>query len=402
MENSFQKWLIVFGSFLIYFIADGVTLSIGIFSREFIQYFNKKDSESSVFITAGLIQAVPLFLSPLICYFIDKKGCRTVTLTGSTLLFLSFISTRFLIHDLITLNIIIGIVLSSGLAMVYIPAYIIISYYFDEKRALATGFAVAGSGLGLFVLSPVAEYLIENFGWKNACFLFGAISSHTFISACLFRPTTSSLIKEKAKNSEKKSLFLIFLKNKLFFLVNLSYFILSFVIVAPYIFLPSHIKLRNLLDPNSTCISLIGVSTLVGQILIGYISDLKRDYNWLIYAMCFIVAGVATLILPFLNSINSIFIYSVIFGLSTSVNYVLQSSLVIEAIGLDNLTGAFGCLQLCQGISTLFGAPLLGFLKDSTGDYDKSFYTSGFIMILSAFILLLWPILKNKPLNAKL
>jgi MFS family permease len=261
----------------------------------------------------------------------------------------------------------------------------------------------------------------------NACFLLGAISAHTFISFCFFQePHVSSTkneenkvngqnkneIKElstKNENLSKKSTedtkdhrfynILNDLKNiystKNFLIVNLSYFILSFAIAAPYNFLPSHIKLTKLEDPSSRSISLIGISSLVGQIAIGILSDFYRSKNWLIYAICVIIAGLATCILPFLTEIYLIYIYSVVFGLTTSVNYVLQSTLVIESLGLANLTLAFGCVQLVQGFSRLFGAPVLGWIKDYTTNYIASFVTSGVIILLSGFVLLFWPLKHN-------
>ncbi|CAF0751868.1 unnamed protein product [Brachionus calyciflorus] len=395
------KSLIVLGSFIVYFVADGVSLSFGIFTREFIEYFNENDREGLVFLTTGLLQAVPLFLSPLVCYLIEKFNCRPIALIGSTLVTLSFILTRYVVKNLLTLNLIVGIMLSCGLAMMYIPAYLIISYHFDKKRALATGIAVSGSGLGLFILSPISEYLIYEFGWMDACFLFGAISSHTFISACLFRPVEASKY-EQEKNktpTEKKTLIeeiKIICSNKQFLLVNFSYFILSFVIIAPYNFLPSHIKLKKFDDPNSISIAMIGLSTLIGQIVIGFVADYCKSFTWLVYSVCIILSGVITLVLPFLNNINYVFVYSFLFGFLTSVNYVLQSGLVIESLGIANLTLAFGFLQFSQGFSILMGSPMLGRLKDLTGDYDKSFYVSGFLMLFSGVALCLWPLLKGK------
>jgi hypothetical protein len=187
-ELTTFKLLIVFGSFIVYFIADGVSLSFGIFTREFILYFNKSDSQAMMFLTPALIQALPLFLSPLVCFMIEKYGCRPIAFVGSTLIVASFVLTRFFVNGIISLNLIIGFMTSCGLAMVYIPAYLIISFYFDKMRALATGIAVSGSGLGLFILSPLTEYLIDKFDLRDTCFLFGAISSHLFIAACLFRP----------------------------------------------------------------------------------------------------------------------------------------------------------------------------------------------------------------------
>jgi hypothetical protein len=138
-KDELYKWFIVLGSFIIYFLADGISLSFGIFTREFIEYFKQENSQSFMFITSGLIQSVPLFLSPIVCFTIDKVGCRAVAFAGSVILFVSFILTRFFVNSLLSLNIIVGLMTSCGLACIYIPAYLIISFHFDKLRALATG-----------------------------------------------------------------------------------------------------------------------------------------------------------------------------------------------------------------------------------------------------------------------
>jgi MCP family monocarboxylic acid transporter-like MFS transporter 12 len=419
-KKNICKWLIVFGSFLVYFIADGVSLSFGIFTREFIAYFDQEDNQKFAFVTTALIQSVPLFLSPLVCLLIEQFNCRKIAFLGSTLLFLSFILARYFVNSLLSLNLIIGMMTSCGLAMVYIPAYLIISFHFEKHRALATGLAVSGSGLGLFVMSPLAEYLISEFGWRDACFLFGAISSHTFISACLFHTNDDkndkqliimdTLKTERTHEQEISAInksfsfkFNIFLyeimriyREKNFIVLNLSYFILSFAVVAPYNFLPSHIKHNKIEDPNSISLSLIGLSTLAGQIFIGFLSDIYRKHNWFIYAMSTIIAGISTVLVPYISDIKFIYMYSIVFGFMTSANYVLQSSLVIESLGLANLTLAFGCIQLCQAFSTLFGTPLLGWVKDYTQNYDNTFFISGVLMTSSGLIIMLWPIRVKK------
>ena len=96
----------------------------GIFTREFIEYFHQNDSQSLAFITSGLLQSVPLFLSPIVCIVINKYQCRPVAFVGSVILFLSLIFTRFFVNSLFSLNIIVGLMTSCGLACVYIPGYI--------------------------------------------------------------------------------------------------------------------------------------------------------------------------------------------------------------------------------------------------------------------------------------
>jgi MFS transporter, MCT family, solute carrier family 16 (monocarboxylic acid transporters), member 14 len=176
----------------------------------------------------------------------------------------------------------------------------------------------------------------------------------------------------------------------------LSYFILSFSIVCPHNFLPSHIKFKNINDPNSISILLIGISALFGQIIIGWLSDKYRSFNWLIFGLACCLAGLITCLLPFANDLYFICLYSILYGFLTSVNYVLQSSLVIESLGLANLTIAFGCLQCVQGFSTLLGTPFLGWIKDYSTNYELTFYIGGLLIFLSGSSLLFWPCLSKK------
>lgn len=53
-----------------------------------------------------------------------------------------------------------------GSGMVYSPAIIIIGYYFEKYRALATGIAVCGSGVGVLVTSIGLGASMDEFGWK--------------------------------------------------------------------------------------------------------------------------------------------------------------------------------------------------------------------------------------------
>ena len=400
--TNFSKVLIVLGSFIIYFVADGVSLSFGIFIRESKQLFNATTAQSSI--TASLIHSMPLFLSPIVCILIQKYGCRIVAFIGSTLVVSSFIITKYFVQNLFSLYLTLGCLASCGLAMCYIPAYLILSLNLNKNRALGIGFAVSGSGLGVFAIPPIMELLISEYGLLDACLLFGAISAHMFISACLFRPLVKENRKEKAieKNTnnnnmknliqEASSVLKKHFNNKQYIVLILAYTFLSFLITAPYNFLPDYIRMNSIEDKYSLSISLIGIATLVGQIFIGFIADKFLSYNWLIYSICLIIAGLITIILPLLKNIYFICIYSVIYGFMTSVNYVLQSNLVIEAVGVENLTTAFGFIQAFQGFSTLTGTPTVAWLKDLSGNYNITFFISGAFISLSGFTLLLWPI----------
>lgn len=62
----------------------------------------------------------------------------------------------------------------------------------------------------------------------------------------------------------------------------------------------------------------------------------------------------------------------------------LRSVIVVELLGLDKLTNAFGLLLLFQGIAACIGSPLAGEFMNATGSYDASFYLSGSLILWSA------------------
>lgn len=64
----------------------------------------------------------------------------------------------------------------------------------------------------------------------------------------------------------------------------------------------------------------------------------------------------------------------------------LRSILVVDLLGLEKLTNAFGLLLLFQGVGAAIGSPLAGAFMEATGSYDYSFYLSGSLILISAIL----------------
>nr|CAH0099432.1 unnamed protein product [Daphnia galeata] len=54
-----------------------------------------------------------------------------------------------------------GLLFGVAVCLVFTPIIVNISFYFNKKRALATGIAICGSGAGTFVFVPVVNALLE-------------------------------------------------------------------------------------------------------------------------------------------------------------------------------------------------------------------------------------------------
>lgn len=88
-----------------------------------------------------------------------------------------------------------------GFGLIYLPAIVSVGYYFEEKRAFATGLAVCGSGLGAFIFNPFSKYLIDEFGWRGAILIEAGLILNCVLCGALFRP-----LLPKKKSSEELEL----------------------------------------------------------------------------------------------------------------------------------------------------------------------------------------------------
>ena len=84
-----------------------------------------------------------------------------------------------------------GIIAGFGGACVYLPPIATAPKWWPDKRALATGFAVVGIGLGSFVMAPVSTSMINHFGSALPVFKYMGIAMGVivvFAAMCLKEP----------------------------------------------------------------------------------------------------------------------------------------------------------------------------------------------------------------------
>ena len=77
-----------------------------------------------------------------------------------------------------------------------------VGYYFEKKRAFATGVAVCGSGIGAFVFAPLTEKLLSMYSWKGATLIVAGITLHGVVMGALFRPLEATRKRKNIKTVE--------------------------------------------------------------------------------------------------------------------------------------------------------------------------------------------------------
>ncbi|KAH9500382.1 hypothetical protein Btru_071684 [Bulinus truncatus] len=541
-------WVIVLSSFSISLLVDGVCFSFGIFFDEFRSQFNTNKSETSWI--GSVLNGSYLIFGPVISALVNMYGCRAVATVGACLSFVAFFISTF--SDTIGVFIITyGFLGGVGFGLMYLPAIVMVGYYFERRRALATGIACCGSGIGAFLFAPFTEYLLHEFGWRGATWVISALVLNGSFFALFYRPLPKPVLSQEiVKNGEsygntpiyksstaqinnktsvktdkltgqvdfssfshmtkgqimesltsepflkpeqksrsmtlyppsansynsgvksqakghvarlaysqdfhvqhrhkpkaarveeaerpmsRKDIFysgslwhlkefreadsleefrkemmsdaapdtnegsgkrflravsnafdLSVLSSPTFLIYGASCFLCMAGFFVPFIYLPTHaIDLGLDLTQGAFLISIIGITNTVSRVAVGFISDQSWADCLLINNVALVVGGVATIFVPYYPYYYLLAIYSCIFGTSIAVFVSLRSIIMVELMGLDKLTTAFGFVIMCQGMSSFVGAPIAGAISDATGNYNASFYLAGVTLTLSGVI----------------
>ncbi|XP_013774953.1 uncharacterized protein LOC106459835 [Limulus polyphemus] len=586
-------WMVVFASFMVNLIADGVSLSFGILYIHLVSYFDESKAKTAW--VGSLFLSMPLLMGPIASALTDRYGCRKVAIAGS-LLATSGFAMSFFSNSLEFLFLTFSIS-GFGLALCYVTSIVIVAYYFEKKRALATGLAVCGTGIGTFVFAPLTIVLLEKYEWRGTLLILSGFFLNIVVFGSLMRdleispkelevsdfeseteskrysedgrdsydetdkvdgisrdrlcnslvqlPTYISSenvpvevinelstkekghlstlldqfpdilnsfvsdfvpgeaprrmspnkiqtvdtivkisigdlqqkpvviqkenIKEKHEHKQNHILrhqtqrhvswwgqnilertdsallnnlrlqrgsltyrgamlnihryrlrasscpdiyrnsmttldrreqacaFFQDLKDFLVDMVDLTIFrsihytlfcLSNFLLYAcvdiPYVYLPDNAITHDVEEESASfLISILGILNMVGVVMVGYGGDKKWIDSSFLYSAFISVSGLTIAVIPWVKTYAGLASIAGIYGFTISANYALVSVIIVDIISLDKFTNAYGLLLLIQGFASIIGPPLAGYMFDSTGNYDATFYVTGTTIFVS-------------------
>lgn len=111
-----------------------------------------------------------------------------------------------------------------------------------------------------------------------------------------------------------------------------------------------------------------------------------------VYVLSMLISGAAVVVVPFLTTTGSLYVFAIPFGLFSGSRVALISLLVAELFGLEGLATKLGVMLLFISPAGLIGPTFAGWLYDSTQSYTVAFCVTGALMLLSTLPLfaLIW------------
>lgn len=388
-------WVIVAASFVVLMLCGGVVYSIGILYTALIDEF---DSSYGVTAWVGSVNngSLLLFGAP-VGQSIAMFGVRKIGLIGAFIsalgLGLSSLSTE-LWHMFLGYGLVAGI----GFSMIINCGITVVNQYFEKKRGLAVGIAVAGTGVGTIAFAPFAEYLIKNFDFRAYLQIAGALQLVSMVIVLLFKPLPG--IKLKKFDGVAQFFSQLFdvslLRDPVCLCISLSMLVFGFGYFTPIVHVVEYAEDLGI-DGESAAllVSWFGVASTIGRMLMGLVADNPRFS--LLYTFCFslFASGVVTSLAFLYQSELDFIVFVTIFGFFSGSFISLMPVLLTSYMGINQLPQAFGMILTFQCVTNMVGPPIAGFIHDANGSYDVGFVLAGCAMAICSIPFLFLPHLRK-------
>lgn len=245
-----------------------------------------------------------------------------------------------------------------------------------HKRTLAFGIITAGGSLGQFFVVPLAQGLIDAYGWRNSLHLLA-------VMLLLIVPLAFGLMGKRgaavAARLEGLPLNLALKQafaDRTWWLLLGGYFVCGFHVAFVGIHFPAYLTDQGL-SPGigATGLALIGLFNILGSWLWGAWGGQysKKHLLVILYALRGITI-IAFLLAPL--SPTSALMFASAFGFLWLGTVPLTNGLVAQVYGLRNLSALTGIVFFGHQIGAFLGAWLGGLLFDATGSYNLVWYIS--------------------------
>ncbi|KAH3774938.1 monocarboxylate transporter 9-like [Dreissena polymorpha] len=182
-------WMVCLASFVVNFIQDGTVFSFGVLLLELLDYFGEGKAKTSW--AGSSLLGMSMFMGPVVSLLLERFSWRQVTLAGTLMSAVAFVVSVFS-PNIDVLIITYGIIGGIGFSMSFISCVIVVGVYFNRKRAIATGIAMSGSGLGTFVYAYLTDFLIQTYDWRGTILILAGILLNGVVCGLLYRPLSSN------------------------------------------------------------------------------------------------------------------------------------------------------------------------------------------------------------------
>ncbi len=272
-----------------------------------------------------------------------------------------------------------------GGSLCYTPGIVIVGSYFDRLRPVAMGIATAGSGVGVFIVPPLLEYLFQNYSFFGAMLISGGFLLHNVISGALYRPLATSKHHTNEQEETKKSpggleknskcccggrscdsskyLDFRLLKSPVFLMYSCCLCLVTLSYLGAQMLVPPHAKDQGISDAKAAwLLSVIGISDTIGRVLSGFLFNMPvvKNFRIYLYGGAILISGLTDFLWAFSETYIMFQIVCIVHGLFNGAVISQRATIIVDLLGVSRLPSSFGLLVFVQGFGVFLGPAISG------------------------------------------
>ena len=356
--DSPRAWGVVAAAFAAMFVAFGIAYSYGAFLEEMRADFGVGRAAGATFFS--LTSLLYFGLGGVSGAAGDRFGQRRVLLVGAAAFGLGLVATARAGSLGVALAAY-GLGVGIGVACAYVPMVALVGAWFERRRTLALGVAVAGIGVGTLVIPPATAALIEAVGWRDAYLVLAAVGVAA-LGLCALAAAPAPAAAGAGSASLREAL-----RDPQYRRLYLATALLGVPLFVPFVYLPSYAEDRGV-DPvlAAGLIGAIGTASVAGRLALGALAGplgLLRVFQgcFLAMALSFVLWWVAG------GSYAVLLLFAIVLGVGYGGYVALAPAVVAERFGVERLGALLGVLYTSAGIGSAVGPPAAGAIIDASG-----------------------------------
>jgi len=390
MRIAFKNpWWVVVGAVTGLFVCNGPVLAytFGVFLKPIMADMGWQRGTASFALSFGEFLAA--FTVPLLGLMMDRWSIRKVALPGIVAFAACLCLMGLTPASLTVFTIFFALTSIAGAIQTPLGYTKAISAWFDRRRGLALGIALAGVGFGAMIVPQLANFFIGRFGWRGAFVILGMmVLAIAFPAVALWvrepqpgegehpdaprpDPVPGLTAREAAVTAP-------------FWILAPTFFFVAMALLGFSGHVVPLLTDRGLSPAVATAtFGLFGLATLSGRLLSGYLID--RIFASRV-ATVFWLAPIGGLML--LSSGTGVLpaVGVVLLGLGLGTEVDLIAFMISRYLGLRAFGTLYGLFFMMFGLGGAVGRFLGGYLFDRFGSYNPAMLGAAGALVIAVIL----------------
>ncbi len=401
MVQRCYPWIVIGVAFLTVAMAFGARNAFAVFLIAVIEEFHWSRALASGALMLGSM--VWTVVAPVIGNLLDRYGPRPV-MTGGALVMAAGLIVSGLAGTVVEFYLGMGILVGAGFAALPMTSQAtFLANWFVRKRGMAIGLAASGIGLGILIVVPLTQWLIANFGWRQAFFILAGLL------ICLVAPANFFLQRQRPEQMGLKPDFGAYegpvptghghggnagaqgitLKQALR-TTRFWWFAIGVLFGA----IPLHMVLIHQVaavndagyskEVAALALGLIGLFTAPSMILMGLLADrIGRPRCYALGSASLMLGIVLLMIIGFSQQAWLLYAFPPLIAFGFSSRQSLYPTIAADLFHGNSFGAIIGAIALFIGAGAGIGPWLGGAVYDWTGSYLGAFWLAQILSLLS-------------------